>query len=246
MKAMILAAGLGTRLKPLTDHLPKALVPLAGKPLLYHALMKLNAAGITDFIINVHHHQEQIIQYLNENENFGLNIEISNEANLLDTGGGLKKAAWFFNDSAPFILHNVDVISSIDLNKIYNFHFERNALVTVAVKQRETSRYLLFDDAKNLAGWRSKKNGETRISRKTSGSLNEWSFLGIHVISPEIFSKFPTENRFSIIEFYLSLAGETEKITAYDCNHEFWLDLGRKENFSEAEKYIKSWPLRPE
>ncbi|TFH01189.1 MAG: nucleotidyltransferase family protein [Calditrichales bacterium] len=244
MKAMILAAGLGTRLKPVTDHLPKALVPLGGKPLLYHVLMKLNKAGVNAFIVNVHHHHEQISRYLSDNDNFGFNIEISYETDLLDTGGGLKKAAWFFEDNVPFILHNVDVISSIDLKKMYAFHLEREALVTAAVKQRETSRYLLFDDAKNLVGWRSKESGETRLSRKEKGSLNEWSFLGIHVISPEIFSHFPKESRFSIIEFYLSMAKETDRITAYDCNPEFWLDLGRKENFTDAEKFVKSLPRR--
>src|SRR5882672_3121058 len=157
MKAMILAAGLGTRLKPLTDSRPKALVELSGRTLLEITLTRLRTFGITEFIINVHHFADQIIAYLESHNNFGLRIEISREEILLDTGGGLKKAAWFFledpkNLDEPFLLHNVDVISTIDLSRMLQFHKENHALATLAVQSRETSRPLLFDNHFQLRG----------------------------------------------------------------------------------------------
>jgi len=157
MKAMILAAGLGTRLKPLTDDRPKALVTVAGRTLLQITLDRLRSFGVLEVIVNTHHHADMILEYLAANQNFGMTIEISREPVLLDTGGGLKNAAWFFQDSGqsigePFILHNVDVISTIDLVGMVRFHKEQSALATLAVQNRETSRYLVFDNHGQLCG----------------------------------------------------------------------------------------------
>src|SRR5713101_3379405 len=162
MKAMILAAGLGMRLRPLTDHRPKALVEIAGRTLLEITLARLRAFGISDVIINVHHFADMVMEYLKTNNNFGMRITISREEVLLDTGGGLKKAAYFFGDDSssleePFILHNVDVISTIDLQRMVQLHTENQALATLAVQDRETSRYLLFDNASELCGRRSER-----------------------------------------------------------------------------------------
>ena len=161
MKAMILAAGLGTRLKPLTDKIPKALLMINDKPLLFYIINKLKQAGVNEIILNVHHHAEQIIDFLKENNHFNISVEISNEEDLLDTGGGLKKAGYFFDDGNPFLLHNVDVISSIDLTEMINHHNNQRNLVTLAVKRRKTSRYLLFDSNEQLVGWKSVTKDQT-------------------------------------------------------------------------------------
>lgn len=239
MKAMILAAGLGTRLKPLTDKIPKALLPLADKPLLYYLIQKLKRAGIDEIIINVHHYTELICDYLEKNNKFDIRIEISKENTLLDTGGGLKNTAWFFEDNQPFILHNVDVISSIDLEHMINYHNKNDALVTLAVKKRKTSRYFLFDSDDLLVGWQSLQTGVTKTTRETTGSIEPFSFLGVHVISPEIFQLLPEKEIFSIVEAYLDLA-KKERIIAYHSDEDFWLDLGRKENLKPAEDYVLS------
>ncbi len=161
MKALLLAAGLGTRLKPLTDNMPKALVVVEGKTLLEHALDHLKTAGVTEVIVNVHHFPEMIVDFLERNHNFGLNIAISDESEeLLETGGALKKAAWFFNDDKPFIIRNADVLSDLDLNKMRSCHLEKSALATLAVRKRETSRYLLFHDDMRLSGWENRTTGE--------------------------------------------------------------------------------------
>lgn len=158
MKAMILAAGLGTRLLPLTDERPKALVMVAGRTLLEIVLARLRAFGVREVIVNAHHYAEMIIEYLKANDHFGMRIEVSREEELLDTGGGLKKAAYFFSDSLePFILHNVDVISTIDLGRMMRFHTEENALATLAVQERESSRLLLFDEPGLLCGRRAER-----------------------------------------------------------------------------------------
>ncbi|MDD3541727.1 MAG: sugar phosphate nucleotidyltransferase, partial [Petrimonas sp.] len=163
MKAMIFAAGLGTRLKPLTDTMPKALVPVAGKPLLWHTIQKLKAAGFDEIIINVHHFAGQIRQYIQDNNRFGIRIEFSDETQaLLDTGGGIKKASWFFDDEKPFLIHNVDILSDIDLQNLYHFHTNSNSVATLVVSERKTSRYLLFDKNNHLAGWINEKSGETK------------------------------------------------------------------------------------
>src|ERR1700682_3245922 len=188
MKAMILAAGLGTRLRPLTDNRPKALVELSGRTLLEITLSRLRTFGITEVIINVHHFADMVIDYLKSNNNFGMSIELSRKEGLLDTGGGLKKAAWFFlehtarrNSSQtdePFLLHNVDVISAIDLRRMLQFHIENHALATLAVQTRETSRYLLFDDDHQLRGRRAGRDGTPElVSSAAANSLRGRSAL---------------------------------------------------------------------
>ncbi|MEA3496326.1 MAG: sugar phosphate nucleotidyltransferase, partial [Bacteroidota bacterium] len=165
MKAIILAAGYGTRLKPLTDNKPKALIEVNGKTLLEICILKLKNEGIKDIIVNVHHFSEQIIKYLKEKNNFNINIQISEEEKLLDTGGGIKKARWFLDDKDPFLVYNVDIISDIDIQKFYNFHIKNNPLVSLAVSDRKSTNYLLFDSNNFLAGWKSYKTDKQIISR---------------------------------------------------------------------------------
>ena len=215
MKAMILAAGLGTRLRPLTDDRPKALVEIAGRTLLEITLSRLRAFGIREVIINVHHFADMILEYLKANDNFGMRIEVSREEVLLDTGGGLKKAAYFFlEDSSrleePFILHNVDVISTIDLRRMVQFHTENQALATLAVQDRETSRYLLFDEQLQLCGRRSGRDQKTELVRP-SQQVQALAFSGIHVISPRLLAMMTEEGVFSIITSYLRLAAQRRK-----------------------------------
>src|SRR5437899_4519223 len=217
MKAMILAAGLGTRLRPLTDSRPKALVEIAGRTLLEITLSRLRAFGIREVIINVHHFADLILEYLKTNDNFGMRIEVSREDVLLDTGGGLKKAAYFFLEDSnclgePFILHNVDVISTIDLRRMVQFHTENQALATLAVQDRETARYLLFDEQLKLCGRR--RDQETELVRP-SKQVQALAFSGIHVISPRLFAMMIEEGVFSIIASYLRLAAHGENILAF-------------------------------
>src|ERR1017187_192966 len=188
MKAMILAAGLGTRLRPLTNDRPKALVEVAGRTLLEIAIARLREFGVSEVIVNVHHFAGMVTEYLRGKNNFGIRIEISEEGSLLDTGGGLKQAAWFFREDdpvAPFILHNVDVISSIDLRRMLDFHTESQALATLAVQQRQTSRYLLFDEQMRLCGRRLVQERRTELVRP-SPQFEELAFSGIHAISPRL------------------------------------------------------------
>lgn len=238
MKAMILAAGLGTRLRPLTDDRPKALVTVSGRALLEIALERLRSAGVHEVIVNVHHFADQIVEYLEANGNFGLRIAISREDELLDTGGGLKKAAWFFLEEVarePFILHNVDVISNIDLGRMVRLHAERNALATLAVQNRETSRYLLFDGEDLLCGRRAGRDGKAEIVRPVRKPQTV-AFSGIHVISPEFLHKMTFEGAFSIIPAYLQLAAQGEKIVAFHADEYYWRDLGRPDSIAQAEQ----------
>jgi NDP-sugar pyrophosphorylase family protein len=238
MKAMILAAGLGTRLRPLTNARPKALVKIQGHTLLEITLKRLRSVGVLDVIVNVHHFADKVIDYLKANGNFGLRVEISREEVLLDTGGGLKNAAHFFRERAedtdePFILHNVDVLSTIDLGKMVNFHRKNGALVTLAVQARETSRYLLFDEHALLCGRRAGRDGTPEFVRDTE-HFEALAFTGIHVISPRILSMLDKEEAFPIVQAYLRLAGETEKVLAFRADEYYWRDLGRPENIEQA------------
>jgi mannose-1-phosphate guanylyltransferase len=241
MKAMVLAAGLGTRLRPLTDHRPKALVEIAGRTLLEITLSRLRGLGVTEVIINVHHFAGMILEYLKTNHNFGMRIEISPEDVLLDTGGGLKKAAWFFLDDphhteSPFILHNVDVISAIDLPRMLQFHTENQALATLAVQDRESSRYLLFDHQLRLCGRRSGHDPELVRSSQPVTAL---AFCGIHMISPRLFTEMSEQGVFSIISSYLRLAARDEKILAFRADEYYWRDLGRPESVAQAAQDLK-------
>ncbi len=243
MKAMILAAGLGTRLRPLTDSRPKALVEIAGRTLLEITLSRLRAVGVREVIINVHHFANMILEYLKTNDNFGMRIDVSREEVLLDTGGGLKKAAYFFLEDSnhfekPFILHNVDVISAIDLRTMVQFHTENQALATLAVQDRETSRYLLFDERLQLCGRRSGRDQETEVVR-SSQQVQALAFSGIHVISPRLFAMMIEEGVFSIITSYLRLAAHGEKILAFRADEYYWRDLGRPDNVMQAAQDLK-------
>lgn len=248
MKAMILAAGLGTRLRPLTENRPKALVEIAGRTMLEITLARLRAFGISEVIINVHHLAGMILQYLQANDNFGMRLEISREEALLDTGGGLKKAAWFFLEDSrsvqePFILHNVDVISTIDLRRMVQFHTGRRALATLAVQARETSRYLLFDAASQLCGRRSGHDGKTEAGKtelvRPSPQALALAFSGIHVISPRLLAMMSEEGVFSIIDSYMRLAMEGEQILGFRADEYYWRDLGKPENVVQAAEDLK-------
>ena len=243
MKAMILAAGLGTRLRPLTDHRPKALVEINGRTLLEITLDRLRSFGVREVIVNVYHFADMILEYLETNDNFGMRIEVSREDVLLDTGGGLKKAAYFFvGDSAgseePFIVHNVDVLSTIDLQPMVQFHRDHQALATLAVQERKTSRYLLFDDQLQLCGRRAGSDKEHELVRVVERS-QALAFSGIHVISPRLLRMMNEEGAFSIITTYLRLAGQGEKISAFRADEYYWRDLGKPENVVQAAKDLK-------
>lgn len=234
MKAMVLAAGLGTRLRPLTDDRPKALVEVAGKTLLELTLSRLRNFGVGEVIINVHHFADMLVEYLNAHQNFGMQIAISREDMLLDTGGGLKKAAWFFlEDNTPFLLHNVDVLSTIDLARMVAFHQQQQALATLAVQDRPTSRYLVFDSDGNLCGRRAGRDGPLELVRPAH-HVDAFAFAGIHVISPRLLPLLTEEGAFSIITSYLRLARVGEKIMAFRADEYSWRDLGKLENIARA------------
>lgn len=238
MKAMILAAGLGTRLRPLTDHRPKALVEVAGHTLLEIALERLRAFDVREVIVNAHHCANMIQDFLKANDNFGMRIEVSREDDLLDTGGGLKKAAHFFledgrNLDEPFILHNVDVISTIDLARMMRCHVEQHALATLAVQDRITSRYLLFDGQGQLCGRRAGRDGENELVRPAVDA-QALAFSGVHIISPRLLAKIEEEGAFSIITTYLRLAAQGERIIAFRADAYDWCDVGRPESLLRA------------
>ena len=234
MKAMVLAAGLGTRLRPLTDDRPKALVNAGDRTLLEITLTRLKQFGIRDVIVNVHHFADMIVEYLRANDNFGLNVKISREDMLLDTGGGLKKAGWFFDgDSEPFLLHNVDVISTIDFQEMLRFHDDRRGLATLAVQDRPTSRYLIFDEHEELCGRRLVRQQKLEIARPSQARV-ELAFAGVHIISPRLISLLTSQGAFSIIDSYLELAGGGEKISGFRADRYNWRDLGTVESLRQA------------
>ncbi len=232
MKAMILAAGLGTRLKPFTDKHPKALVPVNGKSVLQRNITYLSSFGIKDIVINVHHFADQIIAAVKENNGWGANVFISDErAELLETGGGLKKAAYFFEGSAaPFALMNADILTDMNLAEMLAQHKRELPLATLAVTGRITSRYFLFDDNNILCGWRNEKTGEQR----GYGNVKK-AFSGIHIISPDIFPLIVEEGKFSMVDVYLRLAA-FKKIMAYDHSHTKLTDCGSNDKIAIAEK----------
>lgn len=248
MKAMILAAGLGTRLRPLTNDRPKALVEIAGRTLLEITLSRLRSCGIREVIVNVHHFADMVADYLKKNDNFGMRIEISREDVLLDTGGGLKQAAWFFAENSddadePFILHNVDVLSTVDLARMLNFHKQSGALATLAVQDRETSRYLLFDERGQLCGRRAGRDG-TPESVRSSQRQDALAFSGIHAISRRLLGMMTEQAAFSIVTTYLRLAAHGEKILAFRADEYYWRDLGKPENIAQAARDLKDRDLQ--
>jgi len=246
MKAMVLAAGLGTRLRPLSNDRPKALVTVGGRTMLEIVLTRLRRFGVDEVIVNTHHFSEMIREYLKTHSNFGMRIEISHEDELLDTGGGLKKAAWFFLESGgpgrsgdePLILHNVDVVSTIDLGQMVQFHTDQGALATLAVQDRETKRYLLFDEKGLLCGRRAGREGMPELVC-TASAANALAFCGIHILSPRIFAKITEVGAFSIIDAYLHLAAGGEKIAAFRADAYQWRDLGRPEAVAETAQDIE-------
>ena len=240
MKALLFAAGLGTRLKDHTQDKPKALVNLAGKPLLQHAIEYLKSNGISDITINVFHFAEQIISFLEENNSFGVNLHISDERDqLLDTGGGLKKAGFLLKGNEPILIYNVDVISNLDLHSLLNYHLQQKAMATLAVRTRETTRNLMFDPNLQLAGWKNFSTGETRISRPDSyENARPLAFCGIHIIQPELLELITEEGRFPIIDLYLRLAKDYP-IKAFVDTSTIWMDLGKPEQLQAAESLLK-------
>lgn len=241
MKAMIFAAGLGTRLKPITDTMPKALVPVGGRTLLEHVVTRLAEQGFDEQIINVHHHADQIIDYLKEKKNFGIRIEISDEREmLLDTGGGIRKAAHFFSDGKPFLVHNVDILSDANLKELYEIHKEGGNDATLLVKERETSRYLYFDEENRLKGWKNLKTGEEKspFCDFNPGRNNKYAFSGIHIISPTLFKlmeHYPA--KFPIMDFYIENSGRAD-IRCHVNNQLKMIDVGKLDSLKEAEEHF--------
>ena len=236
---MILAAGLGTRLKPFTDKHPKALAVVNDKTILQRNIEYLASFGIKEIVINVHHFAEQVIEFVKENYGFGSDISFSDETNeVLETGGGIKKARWFFEkDAEPFVVMNVDILTDLDLNKMILQHQQMNPLATLAVSSRQTSRYFLFDDANILCGWRNVKTGEEKIARKAEKYF-EKAFSGIHIISPRIFSLMKMEAKFSMVDVYLDLC-KTNTIAAFDHSDSKFIDVGKPESILKAEKMVE-------
>ena len=250
--AMILAAGVGSRLQPLTDKTPKALLHFRGKTMLEQVIEKLKLHGITEVVINIHHHAEQIVEFVRKHDDFGIKISFSDEQEqLMDTGGAIVKARGLLEGRGPFLVHNVDIFTDLDLMALYQAHLEGKALATLAVRERETSRNLLVDRSGRLCGWRDNKSGEAVMvegwknrcglvdRHPESGmpddafaetDLKPLAFSGIHVIAPEIFEVLDSKEPFSIIQAYLRLAGDY-KIVAYDHSSDHWIDMARKENF---------------
>jgi NDP-sugar pyrophosphorylase family protein len=230
---MILAAGLGTRFRPWTDQHPKALAPVNGKSLLQRNIEYLRKYGIGEVVVNVHHFAGQIIEALTVNNGWGCRYTISDEtAEVLETGGGLKKARPFL-EGAPFVLMNVDILTDMDLSALIADHFRHRPLATLAVTDRSTSRYFLFDDRDELCGWRNATTGQERMARPAAGVLQK-AFSGIHVIDPAIFPLMTREGKFSIVDLYLDLAGD-HAIRAYDHSCTRLIDVGRPESMPQAE-----------
>jgi len=237
MKAIILAAGLGNRLHPLTLDKPKALVEVAGKALLQRVIEKISLAGYNELVINIHHFGDQIIRFLELNNNFGLSISISDESGqLLDTGGGVLRAKQWLEGEEPFLVYNVDVLSNIDLNLFREYHLERGGVATLAVRNRNTDRYFVFDESMKLSGWRNIKTGEEIVSRNTNNN-SLLAFSGIQIIEPAIFKLISETGNFSLIKLYLRLATDHTIIGFHDYSS-LWLDLGKPDQIKKALKLL--------
>ena len=239
MQAMIFAAGLGTRLKPLTDSIPKALVSVGGEPLLKRVIFQLKDAGFTRIVVNVHHFSQQIIDYLRENNNFGMDIRISDESDkLLETGGGIKKAWPLFDQTEPILIHNVDILSNVNLQKFY-----QNAPLAarLLVSERKTKRYLLFDDTMRLVGWTNIETGEVKSPYPglNPKDYQMYAFSGIHMVAPSLFPLMEDEpDKFPIMDFYLRHCDKV-RIEGYVKNDLKLMDVGKQETLKEAEAFLK-------
>ena len=255
MQAMIFAAGLGTRLKPLTDRIPKALVSVGGEPLLKRVIFQLKDAGFTRIVVNVHHFSNQIIDYLRENDNFGMDIRISDESEkLLETGGGIRKAWPFFDQTEPILIHNVDILSNVDLKKFYqmeskelsddssDFMKEKAPLAArLLVSERKTKRYLLFDDSMRLVGWTNIETGEVKSPYPDLNpkDYKMYAFSGIHMVAPSLFPLMEEEpDKFLIMDFYLKHCDKV-RIEGYVKNDLKLMDVGKQETLKEAEAFLK-------
>lgn len=237
MKAMIFAAGLGTRLKPFTDNHPKALAVVNGKPLLQRNIEYLKSFGINEIVINVHHFADQIIEFLEYNNYFGIEITISDETDqVLETGGGLVKAKANFEED--FLVMNVDILTDLNLAKFIKAHQENKALVTLAVSDRNSSRKLFFNEQNELKGWRNLKTEEEIKAVDSLDNCKDLAFSGIHVISPTLFDKITEKGKFSIMKVYMDLM-KTESIIGFDHSGGILIDVGRPESVLEAEQYFK-------
>jgi N-acetyl-alpha-D-muramate 1-phosphate uridylyltransferase len=235
MDAMILAAGLGTRLRPLTDRIPKALVPVAGVPMLERVAMRLIEAGADRLIINLHHFGQAIRDFVAERDGFGVDVLFAHEDGApLETGGGLLNAANLFRGDAPFFLHNGDILSDLPLRGMYEAHLRGGALATLAVMERESSRQLLFDDG-GLLGRTDQARALRLEARAPVGTVLPLGFGGVHVISPTIFARTTETGAFSILDTYLRLVGEGERILPFRIDGALWIDIGKPEQLAAAE-----------
>lgn len=243
MKALVFAAGLGTRLRPLTDHKPKALVELCGVTMLERVITNIKSCGITDVVVNVHHFGDQIIDFLKDKDNFGINITISDERDLLlDTGGGILKARHLLEGDEPFLVHNADILTDLNLAEMIAYHKANGADVTLLAKQRSTQRYLVFGENNQMVGWTNIATGEVKpadLVVKQENSL--LAFGGVHVISPRIFdslAKFATEPKFSIMQYYIAACRDIS-IAGYNPDGYNWFDIGKIETLQKAEKFLQ-------
>lgn len=240
---MIFAAGLGTRLKPLTDNTPKALVSVGGRPLLEHTILKLKAAGFDEIIINIHHFGEQIIEFVKLKNDFGVKIIFSDERDQLrDTGGAIKKAGAFFDENEPVLIHNVDILSDIDMADVYNQHIQNKALATLVVSERETLRYLLFDENNHLQGWMNEATNEVKSPHQhfNPAEFKKLAFSGVHVISSTIVEEMKQwPIKFSIIDFYLAIC-KSHTIQSFDATGCSMVDVGKLDALKTAEKLFFS------
>ena len=247
MKAIIFAAGLGTRLKPLTDTMPKALVPLAGKPLLQWQVEKLRDAGITDIIVNVHHFPDMIIDAVRKNQGWGCNITISDERDmLLDTGGGLKKALEIGNwklEKESILACNVDILSNIDIKALITA-YEQTGVSQLVVSERKTQRYLCFDEQDRLCGWTNIATGEVKPSEFSiqHSEFRKLAFSGMQILSPEILSRLDEmpQDKFSLIDFYLHLCEQNHTLMAFVPENYRMMDVGKIDQIEEAERFAES------
>ncbi len=243
MNAFILAAGLGTRLKPLTDHMPKAMVPVAGKPLIEHLILKLKASGFSHIVVNVHHFAQQIIDFIEANEHFGIDIRISDEREqLLDTGGAIRKAAPLFPEGEPFLIHNVDILHNLDLAEASQQH-SSDADATLFVSQRTSNRHLLFDDGGMLVGRDNTTTGEVDTPFPEVSShpekFNAYPFSGIHIFSPSLLPLMESwPEKFPIINFYLDAAAKSRQIKGIVADSLHLLDVGKLDTLEQAENFI--------
>lgn len=238
MQALIFAAGLGTRLFPLTKDKPKALVEVMGKPLLQHAIEKIAAIGIRHIVINTHHFADKIDAFLELHQNFGLDIHVSHETELLETAGGLAYAKPLLLPDEDILLYNADVLTGIDLEALVAKHKEEMPLATLSVRMRDTSRYLLFNDQFHLSGWTNTQTGEKRFCRPPACGFSAFAFSGIHVVSPHIFNLLGKPRKHSLTNFYLD-NGENFNIVGFRQEKEYWFDCGKVEKIEEAEKHLK-------